>query len=372
MRAHLRTIISLACLALALVPIFSLALWQEVGVALYWPGLFVLQLCLVTWPWRTVPLRLVLGAFLLGAGPVMALTLLVQLPLVALLRDAYAVNYFFYDILGQAVDTGAVIVAPLSEELLKILPLIVILSLGPWRHLRYSGSPLDFALLGAAVGAGFQLVETIWQGIVAIDMHSYARLAEHISPHLGSLYALPTLVWQDGDASAWFGHAGVTATLALAIGLALRLGARRGVWWLLPAGVAVVVTLEHLLSNLGEPSAFWLQAFAFVDLRGILSSLLFTAGMVWAAVLSARILRRYRSADPPAAFGLLEAARATVAHPARLPTVLLLLRLNRAVAYGLDWFGHSRARPRPVALALHGLRETSLALQQLVLSLKAA
>jgi RsiW-degrading membrane proteinase PrsW (M82 family) len=364
MKAHWRTILFLLILLLTVVPIFSTEIWGQLGVALRWPALFVLQLCLVTSPWRTVPLRLVWAAFMLGAGPVMAVTLLVQAPVAAWLEGAYTVNYFVGGLLGESVDVAAVLLAPLSEEVFKILPLVLILLVGPWRHLRYTASPLDWAAVGAALGAGFETTETIWQGIYSVDLYSYARLAEHISPHLGPFYLLPTLTRPEWSAFAWFGHAGVTAALALALELALRLAPRRRVWWLLPVGVGGLVILEHLLTNLGEPSVFWLQALALLDLRGLLSALLFVAGTVWAAVMSGKILARYRGADPSAAFGLAEAARAALARPAELAPILLLLRLTRAAAYGLDWLGHTRTPPQRVAFMLVGMRELASALRQ--------
>jgi RsiW-degrading membrane proteinase PrsW (M82 family) len=364
---YARALLFTATLIFAFIPVFSRSLWAELWAAFYWPALFVVQLFLLTWPWRTVSFRLVLWAFLLGAGPVMALTLLIQAPIVALTEYAYQVHYFFADIVGKNVDVGAVFLAPVSEELLKILPVLLILIIGRWRHLRYTAGPLDFAVLGAAVGAGFQFMETVWQGILYVDLHSYARIAEHVSPHLGPFYLLPTLEWQDGAASAWFGHAGVTATLALAVGLALRLGVRNRAWWLLPIAVGGLVTFEHFLTNLGEPPVFWVKALAVIDLYGVLSSVLFTAGVIWAVVMASRVIKRYREADPEAVFGFGEAGKAIAAGKAALPETfwlaLLLMRLHRATAFGMDWYGRSRRRPEKIAFSLYGMRETTLALK---------
>ncbi|MEW6183166.1 MAG: PrsW family glutamic-type intramembrane protease [Bacillota bacterium] len=359
-------LVFVTALFLAVLPVFSASLWSELWVALYWPAMFVLQLAVLTWPWRTVPLRLVISAFLMGAGPVMALVLLVQLPLVSLLEYAYPVHYFFADIVGKNVDVGAVFLAPVCEEAFKILPLAVILIVGPWRHLRYTAGPLDLAVLGAALGGGFQFIETVWRGM-AVDLHSYARIAEHISPHLGWFYLLPTLERPEAAATAWFGHAGVTAALALVIGFALRLDARRRIRWLLPAAAGGLATFEHFMTNLGEPDVFWLKALYIADLNGLLSSILFIAGVIWAVILSAGILKRYRNVDPEAVFGLPEAREVFARKPptaGRLWLALLLMRLSRATAFRLDWFGKSRNRPRRIAFALYGMRQTALALKE--------
>ena len=132
-------------------------------------------------------------------------------------------------------------IAAIMEETLKLAPLAVLGFLAPGRLRRLSA--VDWGLLGLAAGMGFQAAE------------DFARRAT-ARPTLFSLFGGDewrygwTLFggrFRDGHSATYAGHHIETALVAVAIGLALRLG-RHGRWrvlWALPGVMWVVVVADH-------------------------------------------------------------------------------------------------------------------------------
>lgn len=172
-------------------------------------------------------------------------------------------------IAGGSVRDGwsSYMVTPIVEEVLKLLPAIVYLLFS--RKVR-SLSLTDYALMGGAAGAGFQLVEEAGR-----------RLLSRSGSYGNSLFG-QVLHWELWD---WFpgyfgytygkgimmaGHGVSTALAAMGIGIALRLvwrfradGRRR---WLrfAAAGVPVLlylwVTLNHMLWNASGQLPDWMES----------------------------------------------------------------------------------------------------------------
>ena len=118
-----------------------------VGAAVYG----VLQLALLAWPVRaarvsTVLLGLVVGAY--GSG---VLALLVSLGWWRVSVEAGAVP-------EEAAERVARTVAPVVEEVAKAIPLLLV---GVFLGARRQWGLADFAVLGAAVGSGMGLLETL-------------------------------------------------------------------------------------------------------------------------------------------------------------------------------------------------------------------
>ncbi len=267
----------IVALFFAFIPIFWMEQWGALRDAWKTDGLFVLYLLILSIGSRTIPLHLVLAAFLAGGGIVMLTTLLVQTVVLGVLSVQWS--------------SARVVLAGYSEEILKIAPLCLILWRGPWRHLRYTATPVDFALLGAAVGFGFGYVEDLFRGLSHFEV---------VGPHLGSVPLLPNLLRVDRgitwSAILQFGHSGWAALTALGLGYASRLSLKHPRWWLVGLGSLGLAIFEHNSYNrdLASPSRLvaWLQ---YLDLLGTVGSIVFIGGFGWALYRNHQVLKRFRT-----------------------------------------------------------------------------
>ncbi len=131
----------------------------------------------------------------------------------------------------------APVVAPITEEILKVLPVVVFFCLGrnlSWRRIT---GPLDVMLLAAASGAGFNFIENICR----VTDNYWTNLgpdtvALHASLHIGPFYLFPDMIASDmyGVPTVWFGHAELTACIGLAMGLGFYIRKYFKPWWLIP------------------------------------------------------------------------------------------------------------------------------------------
>ncbi|MFF4802760.1 RNase A-like domain-containing protein [Streptomyces sp. NPDC001351] len=112
----------------------------------------VLQLFTVSWPARSVRLSTVLSAFAVGVYGCGVATALVELAYTRLYADQSGRS------LVAVVNTTGYTVAPWVEELLKLSPLLLA---GLSSKVRRQWGLTDFVVLGAALGAGFGLLEAV-------------------------------------------------------------------------------------------------------------------------------------------------------------------------------------------------------------------
>ena len=105
------------------------------------PVLCLLALLVVMDSFKLVPLRFVFGAIAAGVGAALA---------------ALAVNVWLIDGLGVPIPVLTRVIAPVTEELLKLVFVVYAV-----RRKRV-GFPVDAAIIGFAVGAGFALVENAY------------------------------------------------------------------------------------------------------------------------------------------------------------------------------------------------------------------
>lgn len=138
---------------------------------------------------------------------------------------------------GAHAVFGSVVVAPLTEETLKIAPLLVLLAI-PRLGFRYAYGAADLMLCGAALGSGFGFVED--------GLRHAKSFPSPVTPHLFG-YAV------FGDSyNGFIGHGGSTAIIALAIGWALyatrwKKSALFG--WLVAMLAAYWMMVDHGLAN---------------------------------------------------------------------------------------------------------------------------
>ncbi|MGW2236081.1 RNase A-like domain-containing protein [Streptomyces sp. NPDC001759] len=112
----------------------------------------VLQLFAVSWPTRSVRLSTVLLALAVGVYGCGVATALVQLAYTRLYADQSGQS------LATVVDTTSYTVAPWVEELIKVSPLLLA---GLSLKVRRQWGLTDFVVVGAALGAGFGLLEAV-------------------------------------------------------------------------------------------------------------------------------------------------------------------------------------------------------------------
>ncbi|MFD8305768.1 RNase A-like domain-containing protein [Streptomyces sp. NPDC059690] len=112
----------------------------------------VLQLFAVSWPTRSVRLSTVLFALAVGVYGCGVATALVQLAYTRLYADQSGQS------LVTVVNSTSYTVAPWVEELIKVAPLLLA---GVSLKVRRQWGLTDFVVVGAALGAGFGLLEAV-------------------------------------------------------------------------------------------------------------------------------------------------------------------------------------------------------------------
>jgi RsiW-degrading membrane proteinase PrsW (M82 family) len=222
---------------------------------------------------RTLPLRTLAVFWFLGLYPVMALAILAGLPLAVPLGEH---NQFL-----------SAVWVPFTEELIKALPILLYLGLVARRN-RWQTAATDGLLLGFVVGAAFAFHEDAMARRVSGD----GWLASIWSLFFPSLSVTGSLFQ---NSQVILGHAGWTALVGLALGLAFLYRRYRRAW-LLPLLAIGLVTLDHGLANyfgdLGRHTAPTLINWLYtVLLRGRLPVIVLLVGLAVALVLEQRILR---------------------------------------------------------------------------------
>jgi RsiW-degrading membrane proteinase PrsW (M82 family) len=237
----------------------------------------VIVLTILVWPVRSVRWGTLYNFFVIG--------FFFTFPIVGL-------QYFIEKILwaGHSPVLGSVLVAPLTEEIGKILPVVLLLAVGRLGF-RNSYGACDLMLCGAALGAGFGLFEDSVRLTRSFPIPS--------SPGLFGIAVFPDSY--DG----FIGHSGSTALIGLSLGYLLYAVRWRrwllfGIFGLLFASLWMMI--DHGLSNYATYGRLghwffpvrWIWA---MDRRGELSPYVFLLLIVLTVVVERillwRILRRY-------------------------------------------------------------------------------
>jgi PrsW family intramembrane metalloprotease len=299
--------------------------------ATVWEVPLVLELLLLSMPWRTVSARTVARYFFIGVGPVFLLTVWSQA-----LLSASPLNGWLTDLsgdwalsnVGGLKDVHSTVWAPITEELGKLLPLLVALWWGR-SHLRSQGGPLDFAILAAAVGAGLGFTEDLfvlggftWStphspllglgvgsayiGLVANTLNQYPLPVFDFSlNYQGIVGIFDPSVEELQLGAVWAGHAVLPMLTGLAIGFAV-MARRRGLTRLvvlLPVLTLLWATWDHFVGNwysfatCSHPDSPTLCGLAQIDFIGGLLPLVAIAAWALAMFVSQRVVVRQ---TPPA------------------------------------------------------------------------
>jgi RsiW-degrading membrane proteinase PrsW (M82 family) len=225
-------------------------------------------------PVRTLRWRALLGAFLLGFLGLMGLARLIGRPVIVALG---AHNLF-----------AAAIWIPVTEEILKLLPLAFML----FYALRRSDSRpslLDLTLLTACAAAGFAVSENASYGRGGFSL-SAAPLVSMLSPaaNRGAAYGWPMVQT---------GHLLHSALITLGIGFfalyrkKMPGGSARA--WIVPAVAVGAVLLEHCSQNAivtGDLNRYVGEFCVILTLGGRLCALLLALGVGYVMMIEWRFL----------------------------------------------------------------------------------
>jgi RsiW-degrading membrane proteinase PrsW (M82 family) len=252
--------------------VFNLLLAGYLALAAYY---FVYQLCGKRKPWWILVCA-ALGTIAVLRSPVLPLSILLFRHV---LPGQVPEN-------GESIDFLVLLIrmffgAGLMEELLKVLPLGILLIAGrlvpfPWDRRIGIWEPLDGILLGAASAVGFTLLETLGQYVPDIIQHTTLQVGEGLNELAGLQLLIPRLLGSIAGHMAYSGYFGYF------IGLSV-LKPRQSVV-ILTIGYLTAAGLHALWNAMGSVSPIILA------LVGILSY-----AFLAAAILKARSLSPTRS-----------------------------------------------------------------------------
>jgi len=239
---------------------FSAQLWT---LALLW---------IVAGPVRTIGWRAFVGAWLTGFLGLTALARLVGTPIV--------------DKLGVSSLLGTALWVPITEELIKLLPVILVLVMA-MRRPRARPSVLDVVLLAALTSAGFNVYESATFGRGAFSLSA--------NPVLSLL--VPGL--NKGSAYGWTmmqtGHLVHTALLALGVAFALMYPKQFARRWIVPSVAIAAVLIEHCSQNAiitGQLNEMIGKLSIVLTLGGRLTTVMLIGGVGYVAMLEWRATGR--------------------------------------------------------------------------------
>lgn len=158
---------------------------------IYWQQLaFLIGLAVLTYPVRAVRWGTIYNFFLLGGLWSFAIAGVQYIIEIIILRNS-------------ATVFRSVVVASVTEEILKIVPLLLVCIVGRWRF-RHSFGACDFMLLAGGLGAGFGLFENLLQG--------RPFPGSPVSPQIFGWVIFPDSI------GGFVGHGASTALIGLCVG----------------------------------------------------------------------------------------------------------------------------------------------------------
>jgi len=186
--------------------------------------------------------------------------------------------------LGASNLFAVAVWVPVTEELVKLIPVAIVLALA-LRRSDARPSALDVMLLGAWTGAGFAVYENAALGRGGFSLWTNPALSLLV-PSAGKGTAFWWPVVQTG-------HLMHTALIALAVAFAVLYGRRIRRAWIAAAVAIGAVLLEHCSQNAmatGDLNETVAKATLVLSLGGWLSSTLLVAGVAYVAAFEWRII----------------------------------------------------------------------------------
>ncbi|MFS0724817.1 PrsW family glutamic-type intramembrane protease [Paenibacillus sp. 1P07SE] len=258
---------------------------------------------------------------------------------------------------GQTSDTWSVaVLTPVAEEVFKLLPLLLFLLFS--RRATSLGLS-DYALIGAATGAGFQFMEEITR-----------RWITGFMPYGLTLFDGQVIHWEWNSLFPGYfelrifsqltsaSHVVLTALAALGIGIGIRISRKLGRWaYSVPALLLALGIWDHALWNGQRDFPGWMQSIHETIGNGYLSKPLFVTLLLGAIVFDYWHLntvgdKLHRLRGEPVlnpfteAYGLL---RALFRERYNFGTLLAFYRERRELGFTL-LYGNAEARERTETL----------------------
>ena len=227
-------------------------------------------LWIVAGPVRTIGWRAFVGAWLTGFLGLTALARLVGTPII--------------DKLGVSNMLGTALWVPITEELIKLLPVILVLVMA-MRRPRARPSVLDVVLLAASTSAGFNIYESATFGRGAFSLSATPILSLFV-PGLfkGSSYSWTMMQT---------GHLVHTALIALGVAFALMYPKQFARRWIVPTVAIAAVLIEHCSQNAiitGQLNETIGKLSIVLTLGGRLTTVMLIGGVAYVAMLEWRAL----------------------------------------------------------------------------------
>jgi RsiW-degrading membrane proteinase PrsW (M82 family) len=227
-------------------------------------------LTVVAGPVRTLGWRAFAGVALTGFLAITGLARFVGRPLI---ENLGASNLF-----------AVAVWVPVTEELVKLIPVAIVLALA-LRRTDARPSALDVMLLGAWTGAGFAAYENAALGRGSFSLLTNPALSL-VVPSTGKGTAFGWPVMQTG-------HLVHTTLIALAVAFAVFYGRRTRRAWIAAAVAIGAVLLEHCSQNAmaaGDLNEVIAKATLVLTLGGWLTSMLLVAGVAYVTAFEWRIV----------------------------------------------------------------------------------
>jgi RsiW-degrading membrane proteinase PrsW (M82 family) len=299
----MKTMVKIKTAALVFFGLIALVLLWTTGInpyelvmAAWWPAIMVLGYSLALLWFAGISFGYILICIGLGASIVPLVTFLVQRFLNSLLSGSGLQRILSSDRFFGTIDLQAPLIAPITEELFKLLPVVLIL-IFLMRYKRYRLlSPIDFALLGMASGAGFDIFENLCR--IYNDYYDVVGLYrspvnEPIPAFL--TYLFPSMIRSEylGNPMVWVGHSGTTGAISLAAGYCIFMKRMRLLF--LPIATYIISVFDHSMWNWYQPYPvqFWAKILPSLTIYGRLLPFLFLAGILVGAYLMGRQRARF-------------------------------------------------------------------------------
>ncbi len=187
---------------------------------------------------------------------------------------------------GGNDDVLGGIIAPVTEEVMKFLP-VAILYAWPRPRVRDAFGATDWMLCGAACGAGAQL----WEDVLIRWQNSFP-------PRAPSILGFPLIAgYTDNGRAIFIGHVATTAFIALALGWSRYI--KPLAWKYVPAALVMIwMIVDHAGNNLRNARQ-WYWMFAngvyFLGARGRIAVYAFLVAVVGTIGFEAVVLSRTKA-----------------------------------------------------------------------------
>ncbi|MBS4202190.1 PrsW family intramembrane metalloprotease [Bacillus sp. FJAT-49732] len=198
---------------------------------------------------------------------------------------------------GQASNVWSqAFLTPIAEEVLKLIPLAVYLFLSR----RASALSLsDFALIGAASGAGFQFVEEVTRRLISGSHYGVTLLGGKVLHW--DLFTLFPGYFEESifPTQMTSGHALLTAMVTLGIGIAIRYKQKfMNYFYIFPGFLLFMAVYDHILWNASYQAPKLLQSIHKILGSGYAAKPLFLLMLTAALLIDYWELNRVREKIP--------------------------------------------------------------------------